>query len=390
MASLIKFKVFRERFKMAAPHLSLKCPMIKSFFFRFPSRGSHLCNSLFFSPQLFLGSSMFLLLPSVLQNPWPFVWLLLIVLLLGNGVAFYLFYQRILSLKRQLSQLGQTNQLSAAQQQQVANPTEEVFDKPFLAGMQHGENNYILLIESDAERMGELVNQLGDHFRVDAVQTARQGISTALETIPDVIIINLALPDINGLEVCEMLKTNGLTAHIPILALSSAGGFDDTLLALQKGADTCMDISSLRAEELIAKVRKLMQSRELLRHKFRPGLARKPTGKVASYDQIFLDRLHQVIEKHLNDEGFSTIQLSEEMGMSRTQLHRKMTELLEQPAGEYIKNFRLDHAYFMLQNGQEKVQDVMERVGYTKMSYFTEQFKKKHGITPNRLRQISN
>ncbi len=156
------------------------------------------------------------------------------------------------------------------------------------------------------------------------------------------------MPKKDGYEVCRDLKNDEKTSHIPIILLTAKAASENKIEGLETGADDYL-IKPFDVKELIARIRNLIEVRRKLRERFSVGTVLKP-GEIAvtSLDDAFLQRVIAVVEKNMGNEGFSVEDLGHEVGMSRVQIHRKLTALTNQSAGEFIRYMRLHRAMDML------------------------------------------
>jgi DNA-binding response OmpR family regulator len=190
------------------------------------------------------------------------------------------------------------------------------------------------------------------------------------------------MPEMDGYELCKKLKTSEKTNHIPVILLTARASTEDKLEGLETGADDYL-IKPFNEDELKVRVRNLITIRRNMREKYQSQMQVKPADVVVpSSQKIFIDKLISIIEKNIENEGFSVEILSEELGMSRTQLHRKIKAITNQSASEFIRNYRLQKAAELLKQDAGNIAEISYQVGFGSQAYFTKVFQEVYKTTP--------
>jgi len=185
-----------------------------------------------------------------------------------------------------------------------------------------------------------------------------------------------------SLQLCKKIKTNEKTNHIPVILLTAKAATEDKLEGLETGADDYL-IKPFNEDELKIRVRNLITIRKQIREKFQSQMLYTPSGTVVpSTQKVFMDKFVSMIEKNIENEEFSVEMLSEEMGMSRTQLHRKIKAITNQSASEFIRNFRLQKAADLLKQDAGNIAEISYQVGFGSQAYFTKAFQEIYKSTP--------
>lgn len=243
----------------------------------------------------------------------------------------------------------------------------------------------ILLIEDHKDVRTYVQEILASTYRVQTAEDGEKGIASAFELIPDLILSDVMMPRKNGYEVCHTLKNDEKTSHIPIVLLTAKSDSEDKIEGLQTKADDYVT-KPFVPEELLARIANLIASRKLLREKYKKeGVIRPKDITVNSIDETFLNRLIENVEQHISDEKFGVEQLGRALGMSRSQLHRKMTSLLDQGPNQFIRSFRLQRAYDLLKQKAATASEIAYQVGFSSPSYFTKCFHEHFGFTPTEV-----
>ena len=249
--------------------------------------------------------------------------------------------------------------------------------------------NIVLVIEDNDDIRNFLRLTLEPSYRVFDAIDGEAGIEKATEIIPDVIICDVMMPGKGGFEVTKILKKQEKTSHVPIILLTAKAGVENRIAGLETGADAYVP-KPFSSEELHARVKNLIKGRKKLKEKFsRSQLVKPEVASEPSMEEKFLMRVKNAVEAHLDDENFSVEELSKEVGMSRAQLHRKLIALTGVSASRFVRNYRLEHAYQLLQNKVGTVSEIAYRVGYSSPAYFTKCFTEDYGISPSQVKKDS-
>ena len=249
--------------------------------------------------------------------------------------------------------------------------------------------NIALVIEDNDDIRNFLRLTLEPSYRVFDAIDGESGIEKATEIIPDIIVCDVMMPGKDGFDVTKILKKQEKTSHVPIILLTAKAGVENRIAGLETGADAYVP-KPFSSEELHARIKNLIDGRKKLKEKFSRALMVKPdVASEPSMEEKFLMRVKNAVEALLDDENFSVEELSKEVGMSRAQLHRKLIALTGVSASRFVRNYRLEHAYQLLQNKVGTVSEIAYRVGYSSPAYFTKCFTEDFGISPSQVKKDS-
>lgn len=244
----------------------------------------------------------------------------------------------------------------------------------------------VLLIEDNDEVMHYLQDILGDTYRVLMATDGEQGVESALEQIPDLIISDVMMPKMNGYRVADTLKQDEKTSHIPLILLTAKASQKDKMQGLKTHVDEYLT-KPFRPEELKIRIQNLIESRRQLREKYKREYMMRPDEvSVNSLDDAFLIRVKDAVDEHIDNEDFTVEQLGKEVGMSRSQLHRKLTALIGQSATEFIRSYRLHRAKEMIGRVAGSISEISYAVGFGSPSYFSKCFRDEFGMSPTESR----
>ncbi|MBI9056310.1 MAG: tetratricopeptide repeat protein [Labilibaculum sp.] len=242
----------------------------------------------------------------------------------------------------------------------------------------------VLLIVEDNPDMRKYIKTYFVHkYKVLEAEDGEIGIKMAFDYIPDLIISDVMMPNISGVELCTSLKSDHKTNHIPIILLTAKVGDDNELDGLNSGADDYI-VKPFNAQALLVKVERLISTRKELQEKYQKELVINPLNLVfESEEEKFATCLQEVLEKHLPDPEFSVDQFCELTVMSRTQLHRKLKALTGLSATAFIRTQRVKLASELLLRPEISISEVCYSTGFNDTSYFSKCFKEIQGCTPS-------
>lgn len=242
------------------------------------------------------------------------------------------------------------------------------------------------MIEDNTDLMHYLKDVLQKNFVVLSAEDGEEGIAKAFQEIPDLVISDVMMPKKDGYEVCETLRKDERTSHIPLILLTARVSHEDKLLGLKKKADAYIT-KPFYPQELLLIAGNLIDSRNALQAKYRKELMLKPMNiTVPSMEEVFLQRLMQIVEENMDNEDLTVEKLAGEIGMSRSQLHRKLQALTNQTTTEFVRYYRLSRAKEMLQQHVGTIAEIGYKVGFGSPSYFNKMFLQQFGITPGQVR----
>ncbi len=243
----------------------------------------------------------------------------------------------------------------------------------------------LLIIEDNPETRTILKRQLQDDFLIIEADNGKEGLCQAIKHIPDLIICDVVMPEMDGLSFCRELKENVNTSHIPIVMLTALSVDEYRMQGLRQGADFYL-AKPYQIEELRLVLANQLSHREAIRKRFlrdfRPD--KVPEG-LSEVDQKFIECLTRFIDNNLSESNLNTSDFCHHMGMSRTQMFRKLKSLTDMSLTEFIRDYRLKIAHQMLMDGRLNVSEVIYQTGFNSRSYFYQSFKKKFGFTPTEL-----
>jgi DNA-binding response OmpR family regulator/nitrogen-specific signal transduction histidine kinase len=244
----------------------------------------------------------------------------------------------------------------------------------------------MLVVEDDKEMSAYLKDAFQAEFRVHVAGNGNDGLEKAVEYIPDIIISDVMMPEMDGIELCAKLKTNEKTSHIPIILLTVRSSDVQQIKGIKTGADAYIT-KPFNLEVLEARVSNLLESRKKLRERFSTDISLNPQNlEMTNVDEKFMQRLIEVVEENMLEPDFNAEALSKKIGMSRMQLYRKLRSLTNQTVHEFIRNLRLKRALALLEKKRVTITEVAYQVGFNDLTYFARCFRKRYGKLPSDYR----
>lgn len=246
------------------------------------------------------------------------------------------------------------------------------------------KENILLIVDDNDDIRSYLKTIFGKEFRVIEAINGKDGLIKANEQIPDVIISDLMMPEMDGFEFCKYLKTDEKTSHIPIVMLTAKATIESRIEGLELGADDYL-IKPFNSTEIQVRVKNLLDKQKRLQQYYGKNItSTKPIGNATNaLDLVFLQKAKAIAEKYLSDSSFNAEQFSEGMNLSQSQLLRKLKALTNLTIVEFIRQYRLQRAATLLAQQAGTVSEIALQVGFENMSYFAKVFQEQFGVLPS-------
>ena len=258
-----------------------------------------------------------------------------------------------------------------------SNPERTQTEKP-----EGGESSRILIIEDDHELADYLVDYFSRKYTVGIAYNGKKGLKMARDEMPELIISDVMLPEMSGLQLCDALKASPDTGHIPVILITAQATEENINEGYKHGADLYIT-KPFSIKVLDAQIKMLIESRSILRNRYSKQILLKPADvTITPADEKFLKQLLQVTEMNLAKSEFDVTGLVEAMHMSHTTILRKVKALTGVSLVEFIKNHRIKKAALILQKEKLSISEVSYMVGFADPKYFTKCFVKEFGMTP--------
>ena len=243
------------------------------------------------------------------------------------------------------------------------------------------ELSNILIVDDNADMRRYLRTLLASRFYVLEAPDGQSGLKLARESVPDIVISDVMMPVMDGLQFCKNLKEDFITSHIPVILLTARSTEIQQMEGYEHGADAYMT-KPFRADLLISRIDNLLRSRQQLQVLFKEGQQEDKQVKLTTQDKLFLDQLRNVVRERMANPKLKMDDLGDELGISRVQLYRKVKVLTGLSPVDLLKQMRLERAKVLLNSTTKTVSEIAYEVGFSTPSYFTSCFKKQYGKLP--------
>ena len=247
-----------------------------------------------------------------------------------------------------------------------------------------GKNAPLLLIVEDNAQLREyLVSILSEKYHILFAADGAEGLKIAKEAIPDLILSDIAMPRLSGIELCKTIKSDVLTSHIPVILLTAKTSTSDIVEGIETGADAYLtkpfDVNHLKVT-----IQKTIELRRKLYQRFSQDVYLMPNENSENeLDRKFLEEIIEYIDKNASNNNITVENMAAHLLMSRTNVYRKIKALTGQTATEFIRHTRLKMAIRLMENGQQNISEIAFSVGFSSPGYFAKCFKDKYGKSPS-------
>ncbi|MCP9768960.1 response regulator [Lacihabitans sp. LS3-19] len=293
---------------------------------------------------------------------------------LGHGTSFLL----TLPFKQinRLEVMESSNSVLNILNENKANPIKENKNKPIL-----------LLVEDNSDLREFIRSILSDDFELIEAENGLIGEEIALESLPDIIISDYMMPEKDGLELCKSLKSNIKTSHIPLVLLTAKAEVESRIKSFEYGADEYLT-KPFNKKELQTRLWNLIEKQQKLQRLFSKQIVALESNKTVklTVENEFKLKLKKILDGNLSNNKFGVEDFSREIGMSQSQLLRKIKALSNQTIVEFIRDYRLQKAHDLLKENAGSVSEIAFKVGFESLSYFSKTFFEKYGIVPSEVK----
>ncbi|WP_320017951.1 two-component regulator propeller domain-containing protein [Labilibaculum manganireducens] len=270
----------------------------------------------------------------------------------------------------------------------VDNEDLERVDEDFARPQQESESSekikkpIILLVEDNIDFRSFMKETLQEQFKIYEAQDGQKGYDTVHKVLPDLIISDVMMPNVDGLELCTMLRKDIRTSHIPFILLTARTADEDKIKGLEIGADDYIT-KPFNMDLLLLRVRKLLEKRSQFQKQFQKTVDISPSEvQITSMDEKLIKKAVATVEKNISESKFSVEDLSRELGMSRVYLYKKLISITGKSPIEFIRIIRLKRGLQLLEKSQMNIAEIAYEVGFNSPRYFSKYFKEEYGILP--------
>jgi signal transduction histidine kinase/DNA-binding response OmpR family regulator len=245
------------------------------------------------------------------------------------------------------------------------------------------EKPLLLISEDNEDVLHYLISFLRENYHIVLAKNGIEASRKAIELIPDIILTDLIMPEMDGLVFLDMIKHDNRTSHIPVVVLTARADDSTRLSGLKRGADAFL-LKPFNREELEIVLAKLIESRKTLKERYSSiEEFRRLMAESRHPEDTFMSKFHEIVNLNISDEDFDIHKLCRELAMSRTQLYRKFRSLTDKPISHYIRSIRLHKARELLTTSKVKVSESAYLTGFKNLSHFSRAFTEEFGINPS-------
>ena len=260
--------------------------------------------------------------------------------------------------------------------------------KPEIGEITETEKPLLLIVEDNADVREYIQNDLKQEYRILEAVDGEDGWRKSIEHMPDVVVSDVMMPKMDGFSLCDQIKKDERTSHIPVILLTAKASQQDRIEGLETGADDYI-MKPFEPAELNARIHNLIEQRKRIHEHFRRhGLFEIEDKSITPIDQKFLQNALAVITRHMSDATFGVVSLAAEMAVSRSVLLKKIEALVGEPPQELIKRTRLTTAAKLIERRFGNMSQIALEVGFNNPSYFSESFKKQFGTSPSHYHHV--
>lgn len=276
--------------------------------------------------------------------------------------------------EKQSKVLSEANNISDAEEDTTLNKTKA-----------RAKTKYRILVVDDEDEIRKyLVNELSEYYRVSSASNGKTALDMILRDKPDVVISDVMMPEMDGITLCKKVKSNININHIPVILLTAKSSDEDKAEGFDTGADAYI-AKPFNVELLKKQVANIIGNRERLEHKGIDNEENKALIKqviLRPNDQILMEKIIKIINENIADSELNVEMLADGVGMSRVHMHRKLKELTNMSARDFIKSIRLKQAAELLSNNKFTVSEVAYALGFSNLSHFSNSFREFYGMSP--------
>lgn len=259
--------------------------------------------------------------------------------------------------------------------------TEENSTIQTISHKDHEKKSQLLIVEDNADFRKLITKCLSKFHQILTASNGNEALQILKKHNIDLVVSDVMMPEMDGFELCSIIKTQLETSHIPVVLITALSSSENLIAGLDKGADAYLT-KPFNETVLIKQIENILQLRTKIKENFSKQFISHKTIEVSSIDNFFLNRVQKVVLKNIADENFSIDSLAEELMISRSQLHRKIKSLSGETTSEFVNLIRIKKAVELLGSGQYRFNEVAYQVGFSSQSYFNRCFKKVYNTTP--------
>ena len=242
----------------------------------------------------------------------------------------------------------------------------------------------VLVADDDDTMLNYITDSLKNQYRILTCHNGQEALKIAISQKPDIIVSDVVMPEMDGIQLVKTLKGNSLVSHIPVILLSGKNKLQDRMLGMETGADYYLP-KPFYMRELKTIITNLLNNRLIIKGKYSGKQEQKDKVEAVEFmssDELFMKRVMEVVNRNISNSEFDVEQMVEEIGISRTHLHRQLKRLTGYSATRFVQNIRMQQALKLLKEKKVNVTQIAYSVGFSSQTYFSTTFKQYYGVSP--------
>ncbi len=251
-------------------------------------------------------------------------------------------------------------------------------------------NGIMLIVEDNTEIQQYIKDTFKSNFEIVLANNGQEGKQKAFEVIPDIIISDIMMPVMDGIELCKILKNDIRTSHIPIVLLTAKDTIEDKAEGYQSGVDSYIT-KPFSGNLIKSRIINILESRKKLASFYKGNISTKesntPSYPFGDIDNEFITKITEYVEERISDDNINVVHMAEAFHMSQSTLYRKVKSLVGLTTTEFIRTLRIHKAQQLLLNSDYNISEVMYMVGISSPTYFRKRFKEVYGLTPTEYKK---
>lgn len=276
--------------------------------------------------------------------------------------------------KESFEMINQNNEQTINSESMEENTNQEIKEQ---------ELPIILVVDDEVDIQQYVYEILAPSFKVLTASNGKEGIEIALETIPDLIVSDIMMPEVDGLELCKTLKSHQSTSHIPIILLTALSDMTHHVQGIREGADVYLP-KPFNSQLLLVHIHNLITSRNRLKDLYAKKILLGSTNfEVETFEEEFIAKVMKIVEENISNSYFSSDELANLMFMSRSTFYRKLKAVTGISGNEFVRSARLNYAAKLLQSGKYSVTETAYEAGFNDIKYFRKRFQDHFGVSPS-------
>jgi DNA-binding response OmpR family regulator len=248
----------------------------------------------------------------------------------------------------------------------------------------------VLLVEDNEDFRFYIKDNLKDAFNIIEAENGKKGWQKALAQHPNLVVSDISMPEMNGIDLCRKIKGDSRTSHIPVILLTAQTGEEQQIKGLETGATDYMT-KPFNFEILHSKIKNILSQQEKMRKTYQKQVDVTPTElQVDSPEELFIKKVLLLIDANISNPNFSVEELSSEMFVSRYTLYKKILQMTGKTPNELVRSMRLKRAAQLLETGHLTISQICHKVGFKSQKYFVRTFKAEFNSIPSKYQEAMN